>query len=90
MSCVSEPCRWDGWRKEGNQSSVLLSSCDATSSHCEVQRHLPWYNADVFRDGMLTLDGDWKQNGLSSLKFKVLEETSVGIVRHVVVSLESH
>ena len=45
---------------EGNQSSVLPSSGDASSSHCQAERHLPWYNADMFRDGMLTLDGVWK------------------------------
>lgn len=54
-----------------------------------LRKHLPWYNAEMFKQSDLELDPDWSTNGLSSVRFKKLEEKNDGILHHVIVELES-
>lgn len=40
----------------------------------ELQRHLPWYNTEMFRQSRLELDKAWEGNGLRDLCFERLSE----------------
>lgn len=70
-----------------NMKEVL--ECGRTQPD-RLKKHLPWYNADMFKHSDLELDPDWSTNGLKNLRFKRLKETTDGILHHVVVELESN
>lgn len=70
-----------------NMKEVL--ECGRTQPD-RLEKHLPWYNADMFKHSDLELDPDWSTNGLKNLRFKRLKETTDGILHHVVVELESN
>merc|ERR1712039_1103229 len=53
----------------------------------EIQRHLPWYNSEMFKRESLVLDRDWVTNGLADLRHQVLSVTKSGCVHHAVVNL---
>lgn len=53
----------------------------------EVKKHLPWYNPQMFAQGQLYLDKDWKQNGIQGLTYSLLNETVEGLVRRSQVHL---
>ena len=61
----------------------ILERRDAT----EVRKHLPWYNANMFQCGELTLDPDWSTNGLRDLDFEQVDSWVDGPVHHKVVML---
>ncbi|CAE6910311.1 sqv-3 [Symbiodinium sp. KB8] len=61
----------------------ILERRDAT----EVRKHLPWYNANMFQCGELTLDPDWSTNGLRGLDFEQVDSWVDGPVHHKVVML---
>ena len=61
----------------------ILERRDAT----EVRKHLPWYNANMFQRGELTLDSDWSTNGLRDLEFEQVDSRADGPVHHRVVML---
>lgn len=53
----------------------------------EIQRHIPWYNVEMFRRQDLTLDSDWSKNGMATLTYQVVSERNRGLLQHTTVHL---
>merc|ERR1712194_138277 len=89
------PNNYWGWGLEDDQlvgsfedlDPVNMKGVLETRRKDEIQRHLPWYNADMFRKADLGLDHDWETNGVRGLEYRVLSDATAGRVRHCLVEL---